>query len=353
MKKIIFVTTLAILLLVSVQLQSALKSVTQIIPLIPVSSPGLISDQIPASSRGSTSTQAPASSRGNQVVPASSRVYVVVFSTSGQQGSGIRALSALQCFLSSIDRDFRYYILEPQIQNSSIGIRDSDVPSFNFSSFFDVDHFNAQSRRIGYPEMITREEFTDFSPEQAVYIVFQPCTHCPNVSSPEIAWNAKKVGKEVRCFEERDARLLKMLRRGEQRELQEFSHSAVFRQKCIVRIVRLQAARFYITWNQTRWRYAVEKVRDSIFGEWSSNEVTLMFSQWSARMHAPVDTPLNGIDCITQYEKGEQKEQFQPSKRLLRDAKRYEDTFLGGRNKLTIMLRAERVVGWYLKEPET
>ena len=78
--------------------------------------------------------------------------------------------------------------------------------------------------------------------------------------------------------------------------------------------------------------------------------MTIIFSDWSNKLYMFVDAPLHRIDCARSYAEYEHKSQFQPSAQLSADAKRYEDLFLGGKNRLAIMLRVERTVYNYLNE---
>ena len=266
------------------------------------------------------------------------KAYVVLFGTPGQQGSGLRALSVFQCVLGSIYNNF--YIVEPCIQNSNLrGISRGGTTGLKFSVLFDFDAFNLESRKTGYPEMVTMDEFVESSTTHIIYV---------NVgahrNSQRIVWARKKSKKS--CFEsteywraQKDTAKLKS----------EF---------CIVRVIQLPILRLAtdqqnisgVVQSSTNPR---EGIYNFIFGEWLPEEVTLVFSVWSSKLYLPVEAPLHETDCARSYAEYEPKMQFKPSKRLMKDAKKYEDMFLGGQNKLAVMLRVERAVRGYLEEAET
>lgn len=108
------------------------------------------------------------SSSTHMVLPESKpdTLFVAVVDYAGQQGSGARSLSSFQSFLTSLHGNT--VIAEPKFKNSRLyGYIDS---ALNFSSFLDFDFFNKQSRKIGYPVMISLTEFTNRSPRYAVYV---------------------------------------------------------------------------------------------------------------------------------------------------------------------------------------
>lgn len=108
--------------------------------------------------------------------------------------------------------------------------------------------------------------------------------------------------------------------------------------KCIVRVVELWAR----YWNGKGT--TIEAMNSLIFGEWSPSEVTLVFNYWAFFLYAPLDVPPGTIDCMAANRDANIKVQFRPSKRLLHHAAICQDMFLGGENKLAIMLRVERIV---------
>lgn len=112
-----------------------------------------------------------------------------------------------------------------------------------------------------------------------------------------------------------------------------------YSQTCIVRVVELWAT-LLSTWDG-KCASPVNSIRKLIFGEWSPKEVTLIFGYWAFYVYPPLVVPPSTVDCT----KAEHiRVQFQPSKRIIRDAAMYRDMFLGGKNRLAVMLRVERIV---------
>lgn len=269
------------------------------------------------------------------------RTYVVNFLYAGQQGSGARSISALQCFLSSIYKDF--YILEPYIKNSRLlTYTDGDDDDWlHFSSLFDFDHFNLVSRSIGYAEMVKLKEFVRFSPKIAIFVRVRALD-----SIQEVVWDPNATSERIHCLNSTDiSRLVQpyqnILSNGQQRLVRLNSS------KCIVRVVELQITNVN-DWTGTKG--PMEDVYDFIFDKWSPQDVTLVFNYWYNKLFVPMSDPLGGVDCLQEYTTGETKVQFQPSKRLIGDAMKYKSMYLGKENKLAVMLRVERIVKFYLKE---
>lgn len=270
------------------------------------------------------------------------KAYAVALKYAGQQGSGIRSLSVLQCVLSSIHKHF--YIVEPYIEDSHMWTYSKAGDRLKFSSLFDYDHFSARSNEIGYTEMVTFREFSKFGPNKVIFVIIRE-----EPSLQYLVWPPPHGTKShPSCLD--DETTDKLVRpydsmvKGERARI-----NNVKPQSCIVRVVELRVTKVDM-WNSVKQH--VRDVREFIFAEWSPEEVTVVFSQWYHKLFLPVKEPLNGIDCMHEYAKYETKTQFRPSQRLLEDAKRYEDMFMGGQNRLAIMLRVERVIKHYFKEIE-
>ena len=93
----------------------------------------------------------------------------------------------------------------------------------------------------------------------------------------------------------------------------------------------------------------INSLRDFIFGSWSPSDVALEFTKWAGPHHIPIS---ENHSCYHEYSSKDSTENlFKPSYRLLADVKQYEDMLFGGKNcKLAIMVRAEKVVRFYLEE---
>ena len=123
------------------------------------------------------------------IVPlVSKKTYVVVLKLSGQQGSAMSSLSVLQCTLGSFYNHF--YIVEPYFDDYFVGTNDT-----KFSSIFDFDFFNVESRKVGYPEMATLDEYQQLSPKNIIYVIVK------EKGRASVVWSAKRDGKKVRCYD--------------------------------------------------------------------------------------------------------------------------------------------------------
>ncbi len=270
------------------------------------------------------------------------KTYVAVLQLDGQQGSGMRSLSVLQCMLGSFYSHF--YIVEPYFGESNVGTYTGkrDNGGMNFSSLFDFDSFNVESRKMSYPEMATLDEYVQLSPKYVIYVRIRD-----KFSKQAVMWSAERNGnKTVRCFD------------GETGLVQQFHpfisgtqkrFNAVKPHHCIVRVVELHVTRIDDEYRSTKVRLT-STIYNMVFGKWSPHDVSLVFTYYYNKLYIPVDVPLHGINCMHSYANYETKVQFKPSARLLKDAKKYEDMFLGGRNTLAIMIRIERILRYYVKE---
>ena len=263
----------------------------------------------------------------------SAKTYVIILDTRGQQGSGLRALSVLQCVLGSIYGHF--YIVEPFIQESHVSGIYAGRSGMKFSSLYDFNTFNLESRKLGFPEMVSVREYVERGPP---YIIFVYINFHSNVQN--VMWSTIKVAKRQAC-----------LKHGDSEKVMQGNYSKVLFDHCIVRVIQLPAIVVKHKDNRTNVTvHSVDDIYNFIFDEWKPHEVTLVFSGWGNKIYLPVHLPLHGMDCIQRYSEYEIKLQFKSSTNLIRDAEKYENMFLGGQNKLAVMLRVERTVSYYLKE---
>lgn len=275
------------------------------------------------------------------------KTLVLVINYPGQQGSGALCLSALQCFLSSIYDQF--YIIEPYLHDSHLT---SITSSLRFSSLFDFNFFNSQSRKFGYTEMLSLDQFMH---EESVlhhkYIIYIHVESHHKNSIQKVVWTAHTTSNNNGCFDlESNADYVKMSAERYRRAVKEAKKSVsnIMSKRCLVRVVELEMTRGveFSMANST-----VSSVFNFIFDKWNPQDVILIFTMWP-KSFIPVEKPLNGIHCYQEYMKTGTffKSQFQVSQNLIKDAERYEKMFLGGRNSLAIMFRVERVVTGYLRE---
>ena len=249
----------------------------------------------------------------------SDTLFAYVHGYAGQQGSGIRSLSVFQCFLTSLHGK-NALIAEPMFKDSYFYTYTNS--NLTFSSLLDFNYFNEQSRKIGYPEMINHDEFTRDSPRYAVYILIRGLSR---TSLQRIIWQAPTINNSLMCLENDDIPKLSAKPYG---KLQ-----AVCSRKCVVRVVELWATSI-----PGKCASSVNNIRRIIFGDLSPKEVTLIFNYFAFYKYPPL---ANTMDCTKTKQT---RVQFRPSEKIIRDAQAYKDTFLGGENRLAIMLRIERIV---------
>lgn len=271
------------------------------------------------------------------------RTYVLVLRLAGQQGSGVRSLSVFQCVLSSIYGGF--YIVEPSVKETHLTASvEKDVNHLTFSSIFDFEYFNEKSRGIGYPEMVDMNRFAIYAPELVVYVYIRPEGKLTGIQSQKVVWDTSV--DKIRCLDSEWisslARPYRLALSNSERVLGDLKPGA-----CIVRIIELWVCDYSTHVEFPQLKSALNGL---IFGEWSPQDVTLVFTYWYNKLFVPVYMPLNGVNCMQKYAENETKAQFRPSDRLIRDAEKYVRMFLGGKNELAIMLRVERVLKFYLVE---
>ncbi len=268
--------------------------------------------------------------------------FVLTLDFHGQQGSAALCLSTLQCFLGSIYKHF--YVVEPYLVNSHMKSHTvAGKSSMNFSSFFNLDIFNSESRKVGYTEMASMNEFQRVSSNYKFIILVVIAGNAWRV-----AWSADKTEDRVNCFEEYKHinSIVEPFRTHIQKARQKLED--VRSDKCIVRMIQLLTTK---SDKQEIPRSRLKFVFDFIFDTWSPQDVLLVFAAWP-KSYLPVYQPLNGVHCLQERETSHNyiKSQFHPSERLIQNAEMYERVFLGNANRLAIMLRVERVVTEYLKE---
>ena len=271
----------------------------------------------------------------------STPTYIYPVRLAGQQGSGVRSLSGLQCVFGSIYNGFR--IVEPYFDDTQLVTRHEeaeDSEHIKFSSLFDLEYFNKNSREIGYPEMVGVGEFIHLRPKYTVYIYIRE-----EKSKNAFLWGRKPNSRAINCFDSKDNHT--SLDAGLLTAIQKFN-TVSKSQNCIVRIIELMVSVFKGTGNF--WTRSGDNVYNLIFGGWTPSNVTVVLTYWYHKFFMPVHLPLHAIDCIEKYKQSSTKTQFWPSKRIIRDAEKYEHVFLHDKNVLGIMLRAERVINVYLPE---
>ena len=267
-------------------------------------------------------------------VPNPNISYVVNFKYPGQQGAGVRAIASFQCFLGSINQQLS--IVEPYVEGTNFrGYTNDDTNNIKFSDIFDFGHFNAASRERGYAELVKMEEFVRWSPKYTILFLIK------TAGSKRVIWTSEFGSEGVKCLREMDMERLDTEDQQAIVNSQEMLYKIKRKGVCIVRVIAMDAH-----WKKEQ---TLEHTTRFIFDQWLPQEVTLIFNFWSEYSSFPISTSVNGINCKLEFITNGTKYQFQPSQRLLRDARIYEERFLGGNNSIAVMIRVERTLE-YLKE---
>ena len=269
----------------------------------------------------------------------------------GQQGSGALCLSTLQCFLSSFYKHF--YLLEPYVHNSHLTHKKS---SLNFSSLFNFEIFNSESKKVGYPQMVSQEYFQEEETKSQLhhrYIIYVHIKIHHEDSVQRVVWSANQSSpNEVHCFDlegkEDYAKIAETYRRA--LHIAKSQIGSIISRRCLVRLIELQTT---TAGGNIMPKRTVSSLFDFIVDQWDPEGVLLIFTRWP-KIYIPVEDPLNGVNCLQENIKAGTifRHQFQASESLVEDSKRYEQMFLNGKNRLAIMFRVERVVDGYLREKE-
>ena len=258
----------------------------------------------------------------SHTVPRSKVAYVTVSKYMGQQGAGARDIANLQCFLMSLQKSLglSFVLMEPYYTDSHFhGIDRNSTAAIKLRDIFDFEHFNTISKETGRTEMVEYNEFVQKCPSYIILINFD---EKPEMNET-VLWQSDTVNGIPECLE-----------RDKLHELDSSFTRHNSQNICVVRAVALPIYKESTQENPVL-------IRDSIFQEWSPQNVTLMFSRWGGHI------PLESGRCGRERRSNISKLLFRPSKRLQQDAKRYEELFLDNQHRLAIMMRVEHVIREY------
>ena len=243
-----------------------------------------------------------------QMIQAESQViYLMVLRYGGQQGSGVSGITSIQCWAGNIGLPIR--IVEPVISTTEIvfSLRAESTEFMEFSEYFDLEYFNNASRAAGYAEVVPRKTFLEANSKNVVIIII---TRKDRTNDPIINWARNSTHP---CYNG--------------------SHYLEFKEAgyCIV-----EATSINLTSLTSTARILLDK--------WSHLRVTLVVVRWMA--------PYTTVpECEQKYRAT--KFQLRPSKRLLNDASRYIEKYIGnaGTTYTAIMLRLEHTAILAEKRP--
>ena len=241
--------------------------------------------------------------------------YVTALLYSGQQGTGIQALMSLQCFVGSFNLPM--YIVEPVMINTSFGSRlkltsDNFNSILKFSDLFDFSHFNNASRKMEFTEIRSENDFYTNAPTKVILVE----SHRSNNMHPAtVAWTSQEEGN---CY----------------------SSEQIAKEFCIVRVISVSGKRDMRSSYQI---FSKEELFSIVFGPWLPKDVTLVFRQWHTPWYVSNPSINNPFKC-KDIRTVKPEIQFHASSKLLSDVERYQERFLGSKNRLAIMFRLERMM---------
>lgn len=234
------------------------------------------------------------------------RIYLLVQRYMGQQGVGVKALTALQCWASRTTLPVA--IVEPALSDS---VLTGDIlrASMSLADLFDLEHFNAVSRKAGYPLVIGKEIYREKNAKNIILVSFE------NGAQYQQVWPRNDSIATEECY----ASLNK----------DHFLESVVKEADyCVVKVVVVNN------------RGLTAQVFRDIVGKWSShnNSVTVVF-----RKFGPWFSQENGVKCLSVSD-NYTNALYHPSARILRDVERYKELYLNPGNPEAVMMRVEHVI---------
>ena len=242
--------------------------------------------------------------------------YVAAMRYSGQQGTGIQALMSLQCFIGSLNLPM--YILEPVMDGTTFGSplkvnSGSTSHSFlKFSDMFEISHFNIASRKMGFGEIRSENDFFTNAPTQVILV---DSHRSRKVNPIEVVWTSRDKGD---CYGDKD----------------------IPKHFCIVRVVQVTGKKDMKSSYQL---FSEEELFGILLGPWLPNNVTIIFKQWHTPWYVSNKEQKDSLKC-TNIRAIKQEILFHTSPKLLQDAQLYKSQFLGSKNRLAIMFRLERMM---------
>ena len=243
------------------------------------------------------------------------RGYLLNLKYDGQQSSAEHALVLQQCWLGALNLS-SIFIVEPFLRQTvyqGYPTRQSFHDTLVFSDLHDLNHYNTVSRRRGFAQVATWQDFLEKSPRRVVFVNLQSAhsSHsqyslkCPETSS-----------RNCCSFTPTPDGMNFFLKNG----------------FCIVRALDLNAPGHTL---------GDQRVRERIFGSWKPEEVTVIFNHWMQANSAQ-----HFSQCYRIFRRSVMAELLVASRGILEESMTYRERFLGGpkNQMLSVMIRVERVI---------
>ena len=217
--------------------------------------------------------------------------------------------------------------------NSSVSYIPPPEPALQFHNLFDIANFNKFSTDMNYPQLAPRDIFFENAPRKIilVYIYEGEKNQLPELTK---LW-PKRNTSTGNCFDP----LMSELASDSKYQLYQIIQKGF----CVVRVIVYRITR------GESLIFTEPQLRKSILGGMKISDFTLVFNIWMPKFVLP---GTNGRECIDSgYHSS--KGQFQPSKRLLANARYYKKHFLNSTvTHITLMIRLEQIYT-YLHRPRS
>ena len=264
-------------------------------------------------------------------------LFTIVLHFTGQQASGIQALINLQCRALSLELPM--VILEPVMTRNKFkamphipfsGSDGSEVdipqpePALLFDDLFNLANFNKISRDLNYSQLVPRDYFFEKAPRKIVLVFIY---EGERNELPELTrlW-PKRNESSGKCFDP----LTSQLNLDPKYQLYQIIQKGF----CIVKVILFRMTR------GEALIFTEAQLRSNILGQMKTTDFTLIFNIWMPKFVLP---GIKGRECIDSgYHSS--KGQFQPSRRLLANAKYYKKHFMNSTDShITLMIRLEQI----------
>ena len=202
-----------------------------------------------------------------------------------------------------------------------------------FADLFNFANFNKISRDLNYSQLVPRDFFFDNAPRKIVlvYIYEGERNELPELTR---LW-PKRSSSPGMCFDP----MTSQFNSDPKYQL----YQIVQKGFCIVKVILFRMTR------GEALIFTEAQLRSNILGQMRTTDFTLVFNIWMPKFVLP---GIKGRECIDSgYHSS--KGQFQPSRRLLANAKYYKKHFMNTTNgHITLMIRLEQIY-MYLHRPRS
>ena len=243
--------------------------------------------------------------------------YILTMEFKGQQGAGIHALISQQCFVSNLS--IHAHIVEPFVINSVLRHTYPSTHDRNklikFSDMFNIDTFNTESARSGYGPLVRWEQFLSSHPDRAILVELRS----GGQKRTDVVWDGYST-QDSPCYKDKQY--------PEHRNVINYT-------PCLVRIVRICCvhSKEYLNKLSTPGKITIEELSHVIFGNWKSEQMTVLFKNWGALWQVPA-TCKHGFNG-----------KIYPSEQVWKYANKYRETFLVDKTKVVaFVLRFEHLI---------